>query len=107
MQVLNATVEAYNLFSHLISQEGYWAQSGSVRRRQGLCPDFVTPPVNGSQRGQLFELKTFAVGPTRYASKKYFRKRRHAANQRAKAIQMEYVRKARKADRQWCGTPAD
>jgi hypothetical protein len=107
MQVLNATVEPYNLFSHLIPHEGYWAQSGSVRRRQGLCPDFATPPVTGSQRGQLFELKTFAVGPTRYVSKKYFRERRHAANQRAKAIQMEYVRKARKADRQWCGTPAD
>jgi hypothetical protein len=51
-------------------------------------------------------LKTFAVGPTRYKSKKSLRERRHAANLRGRAIQNEYARKARAVDQKWCGTPA-
>ena len=60
----------------------------------------------------LFELKTFSMSSTgpgtgcRYKSKKSVRTSRSATNLRGRAIQNEYVRKARKADQKWCGTPA-
>ena len=112
MEVLHVTVEASGLFSDLIPDPRYWQQSKSDRQRQGICPDFATPPGNGS-RGELFELKTFSMsstGPTgtgsRYKAKKSLRSPRHAANLRGRAIQNEYIMKARKADQKWCGTPA-
>ena len=45
MSVLNVTVEATDLFSHLFTNEAYLAQSKSARQRQGICPDFWVPII--------------------------------------------------------------
>ena len=114
MEVLHVTVEASGLFNDLIHDPRYWQQSKSDRQRQGICPDFATPAGEGNRgtdRGTLFELKTFsmsATGPgtgSRYKTKVSVRNSRHATNLRGRGIQSEYVRKARKADQKWCGTP--
>ena len=100
MSVLNVTVEATDLFSHLFTNEAYLAQSKSARQRQGICPDFWIPSSN-----RIMELKSFSYSPVRYKSKKCHRERRHAANLRERSIQTGYIAKARKADRMWCNTP--
>jgi hypothetical protein len=110
MEVLHVTVEASGLFNDLIPDPRYWQQSKSDRQRQGICPDFATPAGDGN-RGTLFELKTFSMSSTgpgtgsRYKTKVSVRDSRHATNLRGRAIQSEYIRKARKADQKWCGTP--
>jgi hypothetical protein len=103
-------VEAMGLFNDCISDPNYWRSSRGERQRQGICPDFLIPRWNLG-RDQLFELKTMGYpnpdteNPANYSSKKSNQTRRHAVNQRERRIQSEYFKKARKADRDYNGTP--
>ena len=86
----------FELFSHLISQEGL-SRLERGRERQGMVPDFMLelPSQTGGKTRKLAELKVINCCSTRYSSGQ----RGKAVDRRANLIQGEYRRKAREADR--------
>ena len=59
--------EVFNLFAHLIPQEGL-SRIERGRKRQGLVPDFMLEITceRGDKRKELAELKCISCYPTRY-----------------------------------------
>ena len=97
---LPVTCEVFNLFAHLIPQEGL-NRLERGRRRQALVPDFkitLSDPVEG-RRCRLAELKCINCCPSRY----FPRREQKAVDRRADLLQGEYRKKARDVDRGFVG----
>ena len=95
--------EVYGLFAACIPQESRQRADGmSVRKRQGLVPDFLFHALfDGAERPLLFELKCLHFGNTTYPRSAA---RCSAVERRALALPAEYAGKARAVDRQFCGS---
>ena len=99
---LQATCEVFNLFAHLVPQEGLNRMERG-RTRQTMVPDFrlaVSHPVLGIQR-RLAELKVINCCSSRYQ----VGETQKGVDKRARLLQGEYRRKARNVDREFVGTP--
>ena len=85
--------EVYGLFAASIPQAGRALADGmSLRKRQGLVPDFlVHAAFDGPERPLLFELKTPHYVSTTYGGGEA---RCRAVAQRAHALPAEYAAKA-------------
>ena len=70
-----------------------------------MVPDFkiAIPEAGGRDEQRLFEMKVISSCPTRY--RRNPRPEGRAVDRRAQLLQKEYERKARKADRNFGGTP--
>ena len=99
---LPVTCEVWGLFSHLIPNEALSRLEGG-RKRQGLVPDFriEMPCATGGSTFQLAELKVISCCETWYKSGT--RGKVRGTDQRAKGLQLEYNRKARKIDQDILG----
>lgn len=99
---LPATCEVWGLFSHLIPNEALSRIEGG-RKRQGLVPDFrlEMPSTTGGTTFRLAELKVISCCETWY--KPGARGKVRGTEQRAKGLQLEYNRKARKIDQDMLG----
>ena len=95
------TCEVFNLFSHLIPQEGLTRLEWG-RKRQALVPDFrlLVPSPTGGSFSRLAEVKFINCCETRYPRE--WRKER-AVDRRASTLQADYVTKARKVDQKFGG----
>ena len=94
------TCEVFNLFAHLIPQEGL-NRLERGRKRQAIVPDFkitLPDPIDGT-RPRLAELKSITCCPTWYQNGGRVR----AVDKRANLLQAEYRRKARNVDRGYGG----
>ena len=90
-----AEMEIFNLFSHLVRQEGL-SRIESARQRQSLVPDLrITLPVRDVSSPVLHELKVISCSKTRYKPTW----ERRAVDVRAGNLQHEYIMMARGADR--------
>ena len=90
----------FNLFSRLIPQEGL-ARFEKERSHQAVIPDFrIVVPVGGQPTSVLHELKCISVSQSRYKPGGAER----AVDKRAEQLHEEYVRKAKKVDRDYVGT---
>ena len=98
--------EVYGLFAACIPQASRSRFDGlPTRKRQGLVPDLrmrLQWDDAGPQQDLLLEVKTLHVGSTTYPSSAAARC--SAVFRRAGAIPSEYASKARKVDRDYCGT---
>ena len=96
--------EVFNLFSREIPQEGL-ARVERGRTRQTMVPDFKisVPESEGRNEQRLFEMKIISSCPTRYLRNP--RPEARAVDRRSNLLQNEYLKKARKADRNYGGTP--
>lgn len=90
------TTEATGLFCHLL--EGTAWQALPRKRRQALIPDILL-----HDQRLLLEVKTIAFCHTRYKPADLTR-RRGAVERRCRAVPREYIRKARKADKDFNNT---
>ena len=92
--------EVFGCFSHCIPQQGL-ARIEHGRQRQSMIPDFKFDlPTPQGKMASLAELKTIAFCQTYHhpgAAKR-------GVELRADALPGEYLRKAREADRAYCGT---
>ena len=100
-----ADAEPLGLFSPLI-QTSATSTSGDLHRtrdRQGLVPDlYITfPSEHGPSSSQLAEIKSLSAGASWYQSKQ------KTVDQRAKGLPKNYLDKAQKIDRKYCGTSPD
>jgi hypothetical protein len=108
---IRARTEVYGLFASALPQQarstvGTW----TVRKRQGLVPDFrIALPAHNETPTQasdeLFELKTLHYGSSTYPDAQADT-RRGAAKRRADALPAEYAAKARRLDSRFSHTPA-
>ena len=102
---MHATCEVYGLFSHLVPQVARGDLDAlPLRQRQALVPDLMITcavPEGAPLRARLFEIKTLHVGSSTYPPNA---ERCSAVARRARAIQSEYLAKARKVDQDHCGT---
>ena len=63
---VRADMEVFNLFSHLIPQEGL-SRLERHRQRQGLIPDLrIVLPVGNQPKSVLHEIKVVSCSQTRY-----------------------------------------
>ena len=87
------------MFSHLIPNEALSRIEGG-RKRQGLVPDFrlEMPSTTGGTTYRLAELKVISCCDTWYKPGASVNAR--GTEKRAKGLQMEYNRKARKVDQE-------
>ena len=94
---LPATCEVWGLFSHMIPNEAL-SRIEAGRKRQGLVPDFrlEMPSATGGTTYRLAELKVISCCETWY--KPVASGKCRGTEKRAKGLQMEYIRKARKVD---------
>lgn len=102
---LPTTCEVWGLFSHLIPNEAMSRIEGG-RKRQGLVPDFrlEMPSITGGTEYRLAELKIISCCDTWYKPSASSNTR--ATEKRAKGLQMEYHRKAKKVDHDLLGVAA-
>ena len=101
---VEARVEVFGEFSHLIPQEGLNRMERG-RKRQGLVPDFLLRFNHGDcVNSVLAELKVLSCCPTRYpvGGPKGGDK---AVDRRANQLQGEYLNKAKEVDRVHVGVP--
>ena len=101
------TTEVYGLFAPHIPQQGRRRlDRETVRKRQGLVPDFMFYEENEARLALpcLLELKTLHYGTSTYSHS--LENRCSAVSRRAGAIPTEYVDKAKNVDTQYCGTPS-
>lgn len=78
-----------------------------MKTRQGIVPDFVAHIAHdGPKRDQIFELKFIGKNKTRYPIKRDLTKER-CVDKRADGLTKEYEKKARKADKKYCGIQGD
>ena len=89
--------EVFNLFSHLIPQEGL-SRLERGRKRQGLVPDFKLQGGDGTD-AVLADLKFISGSRSRYPRNPQPEKR--AVDRRADGLSAEYARKARGVDREY------
>ena len=99
--------EVFNLFAHLIPQEGL-SRIERGRKRQGLVPDFMLEITNGrgDKRKELAELKCISCCPTRYnMSPALVGNRIHvrAVQRRANGLTGHYMGKATGVDQNYGG----
>ena len=98
---LPAEMEVFNLFSHLVRQDGL-SRVERNRQRQSLVPDMrVSLPHRDGTSQVLHELKVISCSKTRYKPTWD----RRAVDKRADSLQHEYIMKARAADRKYNNTP--
>ena len=98
---LPMTCEVFNLFAHLIPQEGLNRMERG-RRRQALVPDFrltMPDPATGVRR-KLAELKILNCCSSRYQ----VGERQKGVDRRARLLAAEYRRKAKNVDKDFVGT---
>ena len=100
---VRARHEVFGLFAASIPQAGRGHAEGlTLRRRQGLAPDFLMHiAFEGPERPLLFELKTLHYGSSTYGQGE---DRCHGVARRARGLPAEYAAKAREVDRRYCGT---
>lgn len=100
-------MEVFNLFSHLIPQEGL-SRIESGRKRQGLVPDLQIqePPVlgRGFSKRVLAELKTIRCCPSRYPNSGRRRGDVRAVDRRASTLAAEYAKHAAQVDTEFGNT---
>lgn len=103
---LPTTCEVWGLFSHLIPNEAMSRIEGG-RKRQGLVPDFrmEMPSTTGGTEYRLAELKMISCCDTWY--KPCASANTRATEKRAKGLQMEYRRKAKKVDQDLLGVATE
>ena len=89
--------EVFNLFSHLIPQEGL-SRLERGRKRQGIVPDFKLLGSRGND-AVLADLKFISGSRSRYPRNPQPEKR--AVDRRADGLNAEYARKARGVDREF------
>jgi hypothetical protein len=98
--------EVFGLFSACIPQHGRNRFDAlPIRKRQGLVPDFhirLQWDGRGPERALLLELKTLHFGTSTYPNSEASRCK--AVARRADALPQQYAAKARKVDRDFCGT---
>ena len=99
--------EVYGLFAACIPQEGSERFDGlPLRKRQGQVPDFLCFQQwdgSGIDRPMLLELKTLHYGTSTYPA---CQERCAAVKRRANALPGEYLGKAQRVDRCFCGVVA-
>ena len=100
--------EVFNLFAHLIPQEGL-SRMERGRKRQGLVPDFLLEldGERGQKKDELAELKVICCCPSRYnlipPPPHPDRESVKAVDRRARVLTEEYTKKARDVDRAYGG----
>ena len=100
---VSITCEVFNLFAHLIPQEGL-NRLERGRKRQALVPDYrlaLPDQAHGIVR-RLAELKIINCCPSRYQ----VGDKQKAVDRRANLLANEYRKKARTVDRDYGGTMA-
>ena len=99
-----ATCEVFGLFSHLIPKEGL-SRMESGRARQALVPDFriTLPDPQGGTKMSLAELKILSCCPSWYTPSGSEVK---ATEKRARGLNADYRRKAKKIDQEIIKTPS-
>ena len=99
---LPTNCEVFGLFSSCIPQQGL-NRIERGRQRQSMIPDFqLQLPTPQGRVSKLAELKTIAFCQTYH----HPGARKRGVELRADSLPNEYLRKAREADRNYCGTAA-
>ena len=93
--------EVFNLFSRFIPQEGL-SRIEIGRKRAAIVPDFKFPGWKQGEDSFLAELKCLSSNPSQYPRNPHPSTR--AVDRRASGLTAEYINKAKKCDRDHCGT---
>ena len=107
---LHIVTEVYGLFAAAIPQAGRQQLAGlPARKRHGLVPDFLTRLRTGPSQEEveyLGELKVVHLSRSWYKPSDRYEagQRKIPVSRRARQLPRDYVRKAQKADQQYCGT---
>ena len=94
----------FNLFAGSIPQAGL-TRMERRRKVQSIVPDLrICLQVQGNPVQRLHELKVISSSKTRYKPRRQGQEAVKAVDKRAGELPQEYLAKARKTDRKYCGT---
>ena len=93
--------EVFHLFSQVIPQRGL-SRIERGRKREGIVPDFKLLGREAGEEAFLAEIKCISSNKSRYPRNP--RPATRAVDRRAAGLTAEYERKAKKCDRDYCGT---